>query len=354
MAKLVFSYGDGAGCNSKLPPCMLQGVLLGAGICTPVGEHLMDRDDAAAVHQPDGSWLIFTADNSPLTGDTEYNCGRIAALNAMSDVWAMGGIPRYLAGTLMATKELTREQLTDVVRGANAAAQECGAVYVTGQMNLQKTSVTPWLGFSVVGTVPSGREPTLKRNLRVGDILLLTKPIGTGIILAASQLGLIENGLDEAVKVMCASNRVACEIFCKHGVLAATDISGNGLGGSLAEMTAMSGVAMSISPKSVALIPGTESALEKLPGYGSLQLDNWEWAKKICEWVNLSDQRATAILFDPQTSGGLLGGVRAGRATAVIGELREAGLNASAVGRVTHAGAPQITLDDDGRDMLHV
>jgi selenide,water dikinase len=344
--KLFLPLKDGAGCSSKIPPSIVHQLLSRAELQAP-GSFVaaQDQDDAAAIPQADGSWLILTADNSMLTGDTAFRCGMIAALNAMSDVWAMGGKPKYLAGTLVRSPWLKEDDIVEVLRGADAAIGAAGAYYVTGQMNQLISDAPSWLGFSAVGYVEKGLPLMRKANLREGQSLILTKSIGTGLVLMAYQDGLSSDyEVDKIIDSMCISNERASAILSSAGVDACTDISGAGLGGSLAEMVAASRVAVTLNFEGIPLFPGTLEAAQLQSARPALNLGNEDWGHELAKWVFRGERLLSAkILFDPQTSGGLLAGVDSSKLECIVEQLTAQGIPFAVIGRV-EAGEVEIRV----------
>ncbi|MCP4545100.1 MAG: selenide, water dikinase SelD [bacterium] len=344
---MAFPIRDGAGCSSKLAPAIVSEVLNKLKLGSPVDSYGAGRDDAAAILQEDGSWLILTVDNSPLTGETPFNCGKIAALNAMSDVWAMGGKPYLLAGTLIAGHELSKESIVEVLEGADAAVRAANAFYVTGQMNRHINNSISWLGFAVVGNVEKGRPLMQKQNLASGQVLVLTKRIGTGMLLAALERDLGGDfDFDAVFESMCESNRQASEILSRAGVEACTDVSGSGLGGSLAEMVKLSAVEATVFFDRVPLFRGSYEAASILHIRTGLNSSNEDWAEDLVkwDWERPRKHELRTLIFDPQTSGGLLAGVAEDQADGVLKELEEAGIPSSPIGRVESSGRSRITI----------
>jgi selenide,water dikinase len=217
-----------------------------------------------------------------------------------------------------------RADLSAMLQGASAVLREDGCALVGGHSGEADEAA---LGFAVSG-LADPEMLTRKSGLRPGDALILTKPIGTGVVLAGHMRGLTKAAwLTAAVGSMRVSNAVAASILRDHGVTACTDVTGFGLAGHLAEMTRASGVAATIWRNAVPVLPG---ALELVvQGVEStLAPDN---ARVV---PNLSTEPRERILIDPQTSGGLLGGVPSARAEACLRALLAAGMTAAIVGVV--------------------
>jgi selenide,water dikinase len=229
-----------------------------------------------------------------------------------------------------------RADLSAMLLGASKMLREDGCTLVGGHSGEADEAA---LGFAVSGLA----EPetlTRKSGLRPGDVLILTKPIGTGIVLAGHMRGLARaSWLSAAIESMCRSNATAAKVLREHGVTACTDVSGFGLAGHLAEMTRASGVAATIFRDAVPVLAG---ALE-LAAQG---VESTLAPENLRVVPNLSTEPRERVLIDPQTSGGLLGGVPAGRAEACLRALVAAGMRATIVGVVeeTSADAPMVRI----------
>jgi len=200
------------------------------------------------------------------------------------------------------------------------------------------------LGFAVSGLIEP-RRAWRKAGLRAGDLLVLTKPLGTGVVLAGQMRGLTKaRWLQAAVASMRRTNADAARILRAHAVLAATDVTGFGLAGHLAEMLAASSVGASISPDTVLLLPGALE-LARQGVESTLAPDN----RRVLSAPGRTP--LTDLLADPQTSGGLLAGVPAGRADACLVALRAAGVEAAIIGTVEPASAdlPALRLSPENR-----
>jgi selenide, water dikinase len=273
-------------------------------------------DDAAVYRINDTTAIIQTMDFFPPVVDDAYAFGAIAAANAMSDVYAMGG-EVLLALNLAAWRDdLPLELLGDIFRGAADKMAEGGAAIAGGHTIMDDE---PKFGLSVTGTVHPDRITT-KGGAQVGDLLVLTKPLGSGLLTTAGKNGVVsEAHLANAIEWMMRLNRAAAQAMQTAGVRAATDITGYGLLGHAYEMAFASNVVFRFHAEALPVLDG---ALEyahqhQIPGgagRNKLYLDG-----KV-EWTRSLDDDRYEILFDPQTSGGLLMAVPATR----IGELEQA------------------------------
>lgn len=260
-------------------------------------------EDAGVYRLNDETALIQTVDFFTPIVDDPYLFGRIAAANAMSDVYAMGGRP-LLAMNLVAfpIKALDRSVLRDVVRGGLDTIKEAGALLVGGH-SIEDDELK--YGLSVTGVVHPGRV-VLNSGARVGDHLLLTKPLGTGILATALKGGLAGKAIETMItRVMATLNREAAQLMQTVGVHACTDITGFGLVGHLREMALASGVAVRIEAKAVPVLPETlhYAAMGIIPE--GAHRNRAFYAPHLKSGLAEMDP-LEMVLVDPQTSGGLL------------------------------------------------
>lgn len=296
-------------------------------------------DDAAVWRVDDDRALIFTADFITPVVDDARTWGRIAASNAVSDVYAMGGRP-LLALNLVAwnSQELPTALLIEVLEGAAEISAECG--YVTAGGHTVDDPV-PKFGLAVVGEADP-RRLLSNKALRDGDDLVLTKRIGTGIIATAIKRGMAPGAsADAAVESMTATNAAAARIALAAGATGGTDVTGFGLLGHLGRMAEASGVDVSVDTAAVDLLPGTRELAVKdlIPGGTRRNLD---WVRDRLYPSGLPDLELN-ILADAQTSGGLLFGVAPAHVPEVISQLTTAGVPAALIGRA-RGGTGRIRL----------
>jgi selenide, water dikinase len=318
-----------AGALASLRPGMSQDLLIG----------LDAPDDAAVLQVPPGKLLVQSADHFRAFLDDPFVFGQVAAAHALSDLHAMGARPwtaLAIAAVPYGPGAKMRGDLSAMLLGATEVLRADGCLLVGGHSGEADEAA---LGFAVSGLA----EPealTRKSGLRVGDALILTKPLGTGIVLAGHMRGLARAAsLSGAIGSMRVTNAAAARVFRDHGVTACTDVTGFGLAGHLAEMLRASGVAATIRPDAVPVLPG---ALELLAQgvESTLAPDN---ARAV---PNLSTAPRERVLIDPQTSGGLLGGVPSERSAGCLRALIAAGMTASIIGVVEDVSpdAPMIRL----------
>ncbi len=291
------------------------------------------RDDLA---------LVSTVDFFTPVVDDPFTFGQIAAANAFSDVYAMGGRPLTALNIVCWPQTgLPHEMLSEIIRGGAEKAKEAGAVIVGGH-SVADDEVK--FGMAVTGVIDP-RRIIRNAGARPGDTLVLTKPLGTGILMTAFKRdALAPEYYAPAVKAMTALNAGAAEVMLRHEVHAATDITGFGLAGHSARMAEESGVTLIFEESDLPVLPGAiENARAAMtPGGGRRNREFFGPKVKISEEVG--DEMIT-IAFDPQTSGGLLIALPEAESTMMLAELHRAGIaDAAIVGRVAEAGGFPIEL----------
>ena len=260
--------------------------------------------------------------------DDPYWFGQIAAANALSDVYAMGGVPKT-AMNLVAfpIKDMDISVLRQIIQGGLDKMKEAGVVLVGGHSVEDKELK---YGLSVTGFIHPDRILT-KKNLKTGDRLILTKPLGTGIINTAIKGGLASKEITDTVtRLMATLNKDAAEIMSNYPVHACTDITGFGLLGHIAEMIIDTGFSIKLTSKTIPIIPGTlEYAGMGLVPAGTYK--NREFRECMVDFAPSVDRLVQDILFDPQTSGGLLICVDRENADELLEKLREKGMDSAAI-----------------------
>jgi selenide, water dikinase len=301
-----------------------------------------ETSDDAAVYQltPEIATLLTVDFFTPIVDDP-YDFGRIAAANSLSDIYAMGGRPLTAMNLLAFPCSLGPDMVGEVVRGGSEKVAEAGAVTVGGHTIDDKE---PKFGLSVMGVVHPGK---VVRNVGAlpGDVLFLTKPIGTGVMATAIKRGLeTEETATDVIESMATLNRLACEAMVEVGVHACTDVTGFGLLGHLHEMAEGSGASAWLCADDIPLFDRAldHAAAGVIPGRTH---DLIAWVREFIEWHAEEDAESwLRVLADPQTSGGLLMSVAAERADALANALAERGVLAALVGGVS-AGTPgRITI----------
>ncbi len=299
-------------------------------------------DDAAVYRLNDETALIVTVDFFPPITDDPYEFGAIAAANSLSDVYAMGGKPLIALNVVGFPASLDKEILGKTLQGGYAKAEEAECLIVGGHT---VDDPEPKYGLSVIGVVEPGRQVS-NANAQVGDVLVLSKPIGTGIITTAGKQGVVEPCvLAGAVDNMAALNRPASQAMQRVGVNSATDITGFGLLGHLKSMVRGSAVSAHVNLSAVPVLPGTRELLERGVAPGGTHR-NVSSVNDVVNWhPDLTDD--DKMLFcDAQTSGGLLMSVPAGKVDELVAALIEEGAPCAAVvGRVTDGPAGTIVAN---------
>jgi selenide,water dikinase len=301
---------------------------------------LENLDDAAVYRISEDAALVQTVDFFTPIVDEAYDWGRIAAANALSDVYAMGGRPLTALQLVGWPRErLSLDLLGEVLEGGAAVLAEAGCTLVGGH---SVDDPEPKYGFAVTGLVDPERMVT-KAGARVGDRLVLTKPLGTGIVSTAIKQEKATPELrDEAVRLMTTLNEGAARAMLAVGVHAATDVTGFGLLGHLGEMVRASGVAAVVEADRVPVIEGVAelAAQDVYPG-GSRR--NLKASSRFTDFGSL-DEPHRRVLADAQTSGGLLLAVPSDRAGHLMEWLGGVAPRAALIGEVTEQPAGHIEV----------
>lgn len=324
-------FSHGAGCGCKISPKVLD-TILHSQLAIPPDPRLVvgygSRDDAAAYDIGNGQLVLSTTDFFMPIVDDPFDFGRIAATNAISDIYAMGGTPLLAVAILgWPINELAPEIAQQVVEGGRKTCLDAGIPLAGGH---SIDAPEPIFGLAVTGIVARDQ---LRRNdtARAGDLLYLTKPLGVGVLTTAQKRGLLApEHLTLARDVMCQLNRIGSELSTMEGVSAMTDVTGFGLLGHLLEMCEGSGVSARIHLESLPKLPPVMDYIGQgaVPGGTERNFDSY--GHKV---VPLSECER-AILCDPQTSGGLLVAVAPEKASAVEALLRAHGLPCLPIGQL--------------------
>ncbi len=288
-------------------------------------------DDAGVYKLTEDTALIQTLDFFTPIVDDPFLFGQIAAANSLSDIYAMGGIPLTALNIVcFPAKSEDLALLGEILKGGAEKIKEAGAILLGGH---SVEDAEPKYGLSVTGIVHPNKIIT-NATARLGDVLILTKPLGTGILTTALKGGVLnEKDLSFAIKSMTALNRFAAEEMQVVGVSAATDITGFGFLGHAHELALASGVALRINAHKMPLLSNTLEMAEMglLPGglHGN--------RRYLGEKIDISPEVKVAladVLFDPQTSGGLLISLPGEKESLLMDKLKEKGLNPYLVGKV--------------------
>ena len=300
---------------------------------------LLSRDipcaDAGIYQLTDDLLLLQSIDFFTPVVDDPYLFGSIAAANALSDVFAMGGQPITAMNMVGFPNCLPIDVLTQILKGGTDKVHEAGATMVGGH---SVEDEEPKYGLAVTGTVHPDKLIT-SQGCHPGDLLVLTKPLGTGLLTTALKAEVLcENDIDEALRGMARLNRYASEAMRRVGISACTDVTGFGLLGHALEMAEASQISLTISPSSLPSYPHAKEMAETgLVPEGSFR-NNRHYMPR----VTGADHQAQVdidLLCDPQTSGGLLIAVHADRLAALCEALHQAGDHAFVIGEVANGPA---------------
>ena len=339
MVKLT-QFTNSGGCAAKVPPGSLSQVL--RQLQAPSDPRLLvgtdTSDDAGVFLLNEETALIQTVDFFPPMVDDPYLFGQIAAANSLSDVYAMGGKPLTALNVVAwPLCKLPAEVLLQVLQGGMDKVAEAGAVLAGGHTIADNE---PKYGLSVTGVCHPSRVRT-NAGARPGDALILTKALGTGILTTAARLEMFGAGVAVAGKSMSTLNKAAAQAMEGFEVHGCTDITGFGLLGHAYEMSAASGVDMEVYSGEVPLLPdAAEAANMGLVPAGAYA--NREYLKAV-SFDPAVPENIRDLLFDPQTSGGLLISIPAGQADALLADMKESGVEyAACIGRVSGKGTGKI------------
>jgi selenide,water dikinase len=328
------ALAHGGGCGCKLSPGVLRELLAEQPEAAPFANLLVGTetgDDAAVWRLDDETCIVATTDFFMPMVDDAFDFGRIAATNALSDIYAMGGKPIFALAVLgMPINSMPTGMIREILRGGAAMAAEAG-IPVAGGHSID--SPEPIYGLAVVGLVST---KALRRNseARPGDALILTKPIGVGIYSAAIKKGaLSDGGYREMLGFMTRLNVVGAELARMKDVHAMTDVTGFGLLGHALEMARGAGVTVRLRLDDVPLLDEAEGLVRAAYFTGASER-NWSSYGDAVELpVGIEDWRRR-LLTDPQTSGGLLVACDADAATAICSRIQERDPRAAIIGSV--------------------
>ena len=332
-----------AGCGAKVGAGTLVKLL--DGFRTHSDPRLLvgyDKSDDASVYLLDeNTALVQTTDFFPPIVDDPFLYGQIAAANAISDVYAMGGEPKLALNILCLPESMTREMVQELLRGGYDKAYEAGAI-ITGGHTIH--GAEPIYGLAVSGFVHPKRVLT-NSGAKPGDVLLLTKPLGVGVLTTAAKAGLAEPAvMDRIYRQMAALNRTARDIMVKYRVHSCTDVTGFALLGHGFEMAQGSGCTVHIQSGNVPFHPEAWdlAAMGLIPAGAYRNRDYAEAGVRLTREIARPMQD---ILYDPQTSGGLLIALPEEDAAQCLDELRQSVPQAAAVGYVTEKMDADIYLE---------
>jgi len=336
------AFSHGAGCGCKISPQILDTILKSD---TPKKHHPLllvgneSRDDAAVFDWQNGEAVISTTDFFMPIVDDPFDFGKIAATNAISDIYAMGGTPLMAIAILgWPIDKLAPEIAAQVLEGGRAACAEAGIPLAGGH---SIDSPEPIFGLAVTGKV---KKEELKQNdtATEGCILYLTKPLGVGILTTGQKRGIVSDGdLGRAVKQMSTLNSFGAKLGPLSYVKSLTDVTGFGLFGHLVEMTDGSGLSAKLDFESLPLLPNIDYYLEQKCYPGGTSRNLASYGHRLSDEFN---ERQRFIGADPQTSGGLLIAVEAEHTAEFEAFALMQGLELNPIGELTKAKEKAIYL----------
>ncbi|HEY2414650.1 MAG TPA: selenide, water dikinase SelD [Pirellulaceae bacterium] len=341
-------FAKRAGCAAKQPPGYLLSLL---GSLPPITDPNVlvgnaTADDAAIYKLTDELALVFTTDFFTPIVDKPYDFGAIAAANALSDVYAMGGSPLTALSIVgFPDSALPPEVLVEILRGAADKAAEAGIAIVGGHTIKAEE---PIFGLAVVGKVSPDRV-LANNNAQPGDVLILTKPLGLGIITTAAKNGEDRLGaIDTAIGVMKTLNRSAGQEISRVGANALTDVTGFGLLGHLRNVVTASNVGANVFVDRVPVLSAAREYVQAGISPGGTHANH----KFLADWVTYAadvTKQEELLLCDAQTSGGLLAAVAPDRADNLLSSLHACGISdAVAIGRIEVANPGRIAVIRNG------
>ena len=335
---------ENAGCASKIGQEDLKRALAGLPrISDPRVLVSSDTCDDAGVYKlTPTTALVQSVDVFTPVVDDAYAFGEIAAANSVSDIYAMGGKPlTALSIVAFPIEKLSPRIMNKMLQGGIDKLREAG-VAVLGGHSIKDREIK--FGFAVTGIVHP-KKMTVNSKAKPGDALILTKPLGTGTLSFARQIGRAPaEGLAESERSMRELNRAAAEAMTAAGVTTATDITGFGLAGHLGEIAAQSGVEVEVYGQAIPVFAGVMDLIRQGVISGAVER-NREYASAFVKRAKGVAEEYETLLYDPQTSGGLLIAVRKSKAASLLATLHKKGVeSATVIGRVTRKGPAKIVL----------
>jgi selenide,water dikinase len=334
----------GGGCGCKIAPKVLREALAGVSGGFPHPDLLVGSataDDAAVFRLNDQQALVATTDFFMPIVDDPRDFGRIAATNAISDVYAMGATPVLALAILgMPINTLPLDIIRQIMAGGAEVCREAGVALAGGH---SIDSPEPIYGLAVMGIVPPEQ---LKRNdtAQPGDVLILGKPLGVGVLSAALKKGILDaEGYQEMLAVTTQLNRVGQQLGALTGVHAMTDVTGFGLLGHLLEICRGSGVAAQVGFDRLPVLPTARRLTPQGIGPGAIERNWASYGHEVQVSENLPDW-AWRLLCDPQTSGGLLVACAPDVATTVLHDFHNANFTEAAIIGHLEAGDSQVRV----------
>jgi selenide,water dikinase len=307
-------------------------------------------DDAGVYEVGDGMALVQTVDVFTPSVDDPYLFGQVAAANSLSDVYAMGGRPITALSIIgFPVRKVPDHVLSEILRGGIDKMKEAG-VPVIGGHSINDDQIKA--GFSVTGFVETDKVAK-NANAQVGDVLILTKALGTGIVAFAGQIDrATPAALDAAAQSMCTLNKAAADLMIQHQARACTDVTGFSLMGHLSEMALRSGVDVEVVWDDLPWLPGALQYVADGILPGAIERNKESCAERVKAGKGVSEVMKD-MCFDAQTSGGLLIASAAENVAALLADLHKAGVDqARVIGRVTQQGTGLVCLETTGKQSL--
>ena len=344
LTKLV----EKAGCASKIDQAFLKQVLKGLpAVNDPrVLVGIPAGDDAGVYDMGDGRALVQTVDVFTPSVDDPYMFGQVAAANSVSDIYAMGGTPMTAVSVLgFPVRKIPDRAMNEILSGGIDKMNEAGAAIIGGH-SINDSEIKA--GFAVTGIIDKDKIVT-NANAQKGDVLVLTKPLGTGIVAFASQIGRADSeSVKASAQSMITLNKTASQLMVKFGAHACTDVTGFSLCGHLSEMALSSGVDVDVIWDKIPLFPGVLecAAAGILPG--AIERNKESCSERIVPVESLP-QEMVDICYDAQTSGGLLIAIAQKDADDFLKALHDEGVSAAAIiGKVSAKGSGLVHITTDG------
>jgi selenide,water dikinase len=345
LTKLV----EKAGCASKIDQAFLKQVLnnLPAVDDPRVIVGVPAGDDAGVYDMGDCKALVQTVDVFTPSVDNPYTFGQVAAANSVSDIYAMGGTPITAVSILgFPVRKIPDEAMNEILSGGIDKMNEAGVAIIGGH-SINDSEIKA--GFAVTGTIDKVKIIT-NAAAKPGDVLILTKPLGTGIVAFAAQIGRADSAsVDAATESMITLNKKAAELMIKYGAHACTDVTGFSLCGHLAEMALSSGVDVDVIWDDIPLFPSVlkYAAAGILPG--AIERNKESCSSRIVASDALP-QEMVDICYDAQTSGGLLIAIAEKNADKFLKALHQSGISAAVIiGKVTEKGSGIVHIKTNGK-----
>ena len=336
-----------AGCGSKIDQAFLKEVL--GEMKMPEDPNVLvgvpAGDDAGVYMLNDNTCIVQTVDVFTPTVDDPYMFGQIAAANSVSDVYAMGGVPKTALSIIgFPVRKVPDRVLSEIIRGGIDKMKEAG-VSIIGGHSINDPEIKA--GYAVTGTIDKDKVIT-NDGIQTGDVFILTKALGTGIISFASQIGRAsKEAMAAAAQSMATLNKTACELMVEFDAHAASDVTGFSLIGHMSEMTSRSGVDAEITWDKLPWLPEALNYAAQGIYPGAIERNKESCGHAIIVGENVSEAMAD-ICFDAQTSGGMLIAVAADKADKLLEKLHKAGLNYSTIiGRAISKGSGKINIITD-------